>query len=53
MKVQFELKGVKEELNNAIALFVNSGYHVHWETVKVGNKNRKVLVVEDGKGEEK
>ncbi len=53
MKVQYDLKGLKEEINGAIALFVNSGYHVYWETIKVGNTKRKVLVVDDGKGEEK
>ena len=26
---ELELKGTKEELNGAIALFVNSGYEVH------------------------
>ncbi len=37
MKSEFELKGAKDEINGAIALFVNSGYKVSWETKKVGN----------------
>lgn len=45
MKHELELKGTKEELNSAIALFVNSGYQVHWEARKSGNVKRKVLVV--------
>lgn len=51
---EFELKGKTEELNNLIAVFVNSSYQVHWETKKVGNVKRKVLVIEDvkKKGEE-
>ncbi len=53
MKSEFELKGAKDEINGAIALFVNSGYKVSWETKKVGNVKRKVLVVDDRKGEEK
>lgn len=44
---EFELKGKQEALDNAIALFVNSGYQVHWETKKVNNVKRKVLVIED------
>ncbi len=46
---EFELKGKTEELNNLIAVFVNSNYQVHWETRKVGNVKRKVLVIEDVK----
>lgn len=53
MKHYFELKGVKDEINNTIALFVNSGYMVYWKTVKTGNTKRKVLVIDDGKEEEK
>ena len=53
MKSKFELKGMKDEINGAIALFVNSGYRVEWETVKVGNTKRKVLAVDDRKEEEK
>lgn len=44
---EFELKGKTEELNSAIALFVNSGYEVHWETRKSGNVKRKVLVIDE------
>lgn len=46
---ELELKGTKEELNGAIALFVNSGYEVHWETRKSGNVKRKVLVIDEVK----
>ncbi len=53
MKIELNLKGLKDEINGAIALLVNSGYRVHWETVKVGNVKSKVLIVEDKKGEEK
>lgn len=49
MKHELELKGTKEELNSAIALFVNSGYEVHWETRKSGNVKRKVLVIDEVK----
>lgn len=53
MKSEFELKGTKDEINIVIALFVNSNYKVYWETKKVGNVKRKVLVVDDRKGEGK
>ena len=51
---EFELKGKQEAIDNAIALFVNSKYQVHWETKRVNNVQRKVLVIEDTKkkGEE-
>lgn len=44
---EFELKGKQEAIDSAIALFVNSNYQVHWETKKVGNVKRKVLVIEE------
>lgn len=47
MKTEYVLKGTKDEINNFIAVLVNSGYKVYWETVKVGNTKRKVLIVED------
>lgn len=52
---EFELKGKQEAIDSAIALFVNSNYQVHWETRKVGNVKRKVLVignVKKSKGDE-
>lgn len=52
---EFELKGKQEAIDSAIALFVNSKYQVHWETKRVNNVQRKVLVIEDlkkGKGDE-
>lgn len=49
MKVELELKGTKDEKNGVILGLVNSNYHVGWETKKVGNVKRVVLVVEDGK----
>lgn len=54
MRHELELKGTKEEINSAIALFVNSGYTVKWDTRKVGNAKRKVLVIDEvkKKGEE-
>ncbi len=47
MKAELELKGISAEKNAAIALLVNSGYKVYWETVKVGNTKRKLLIVEN------
>lgn len=53
-KFEFEPKGTREEINNAIALFVNSGCEVKWGKRKVGNTTRKVLVIDEAKkkGEE-
>jgi len=53
VRTELELKGTTAEKNAAIALLVNSGYHVYWYMVKVGNAKRKVLVVDDKKEEEK
>lgn len=51
---EYELKGKPEALDTIISVFVNSLYQVHWETKKVNNVKRKVLVIEDvkKKGEE-
>lgn len=53
MKTEHELKGTKDEINAVICAFVNSGYKVYFDTKKVGNSKRKVLVLDDRKGEEK
>lgn len=49
MKAEIELKGTKDEKNGVILGLVNSGYRIGWETKKVGNVKRVVLVVEDKK----
>lgn len=52
MKAEYELKNATiAEKNTLIAVLVNSGYHVYWETKKVSNVKRKVLVVDDRKGD--
>lgn len=50
-EVEFELKGLKEEVNTIIAVLVNSGYTVYWKIRKEGNTKKKVFVVSKG-GEE-
>ena len=49
MKFEFEPKGTREEINNAIALFVNSKCEVKWGKRKEGKVTRNVLVIDDGK----
>lgn len=53
MKDCFDLKGTKDEKNGVILGLVNSGYRVAWETVKVGNTKRVMLVVDKKEKEEK
>ena len=54
MKAEYEIKNATAaEKNTLIAVLVNSGCRVSWETKKVGNTKRKVLVVDDRKEEEK
>lgn len=53
MKTFLELKGTKDEKNGVILGLVNSGYRVAWETVKVGNTKRVMLVVEKEEKKEK
>lgn len=49
MRHEFELKGKTEALDTVISVFVNSNYQVHWETRKIGNVKRKVLVIDEVK----